>query len=585
MSKLKAVFGVMNKKTNRIFVTMGLLFSVVAYLPNLILQKGSVFRYQDQLDGEIFTYIFGAKYLGQNVDKYLEMFNGINQNGLVMPAPFFVILYKFFDPFTALLLMHIMISCLAFFGMYLVIEKCLKSKPVAFLVGLVFAYLPFFGVYGMSIMGIPLLIYAFLNLIENEKRGLSYFIILLYAVTSSLSLVGFAILINLFIVFIALLLKKERRKAFNVGVGGIILAITYLLLNISLVKQILSISSDSMVSHKEEIYVYAIPFLTSFKEFFMNGSFHMQSYQLLIVIVSIFTIVFGVFRRNKDLEKGRKLFCVVLLLFSYNFVVGILCSIFSMESVVNFRNRVGGVIKYFQLNRISWVTPFVWYFIFAVVILYWVEYIRLKENEKIKKYIAMCFLTVVIMGISVNVLYNSTFKVNIRQMVNPKTSNSITWNKFYNEELFEEIKEYIGEPQSEYRVVSLGISPAMALYSGFYCLDGYSNNYDLDYKEKFRVIMEKELDKNEALRMYYDNWGNRCYLLSDELGQNFFCQKGNEIVINDLELNTKQIYEMGGRYLFSGVQIRNLEENNLQFEKYFEREDSLVGIYLYKIIE
>ncbi|MBO5281674.1 MAG: hypothetical protein J6B43_00890, partial [Lachnospiraceae bacterium] len=62
--------------------------------------------------------------------------------------------------------------------------------------------------------------------------------------------------------------------------------------------------------------------------------------------------------------------------------------------------------------------------------------------------------------------------------------------------------------------MSLGITPAAALYNGFYCLDGYSNLYPLEYKHEFREIIARELEKSEGVRVYFDAWGNRCYLFN-----------------------------------------------------------------------
>lgn len=585
MKKILDICTKINKKNNRIFIILGSLFSAIAYLPNLILQKGSVFKYQDQLDGEIFTYIFSAKYLGQNVTEYQEMFNGIYQNGLTMPAPIFVFLFKIFDPFSALLLMHISVSVIAFIGMYLLVEKCLNRKIIAFIAGLTFAYLPFLGVYGLSIMGIPLLVYAFLLLYEDKNKLYAYVIIFFFACASSLALVGVPILINLCVFVILLLLRKGHKKCRALFWGVIELTITYLLFNFSLLQQVLSFSGEAMVSHKEVIYVYAIPFFSSFKEFFLTGSFHMQSYHSLIVLATLITILFGLLKWKSSTDSEKKILSWILKILLYNVLIATLCSVFAIKPIVDFRNEIGGAIKYFQLNRLSWILPFTWYFIFALIMLYWTELVRKDKNIKWMKYAESVFLLGLVFAISGNVLYNSTFKVNVRQMVDPATSNSITWDKYYNEKLFVEIDEYIGKPKDEYRVVSLGIFPSMPLYSGFYCLDGYSNNYNLNYKYEFRKIMEEELEKNEALRMYYDNWGNRCYLLADELGQNFFFEKGNQIQLCNLELNTEQLYNMGGRYLFSGVQIKNDESIGLEFERYFENENSSIGIYLYKIEE
>ena len=105
----------------------------------------------------------------------------------------------------------------------------------------------------------------------------------------------------------------------------------------------------------------------------------------------------------------------------------------------------------------------------------------------------------------------------------------------------DQAKEYLDEVSwldvSQYRVVSLGIDPAAAYYQGFYCLDGYLNNYSLDYKDKFRKIIQPELDKSEYLADYYDDRGNRCYLYSAEIPGYYTIEK-NGFYFQNYELNT-----------------------------------------------
>lgn len=573
------------KVKNKYYILFGIFIAFLGYLPMIFLKKGSVFTFQDQLDGEIFTYIFAAKYLGQGIKNYPEMFNGINIDGLKMPAPIFVLLFKIFTPFVALLIMHIIVALISSLGMYLLIEQFSKNKIVACGVSIVFSYLPFYGVYGLSIMGIPFLIYGIFLICNKSKKWLGYLAILFFGISSSLVLVGYAVIINLFLICFILFLRKKKECCIYIFLGTIELSIVYLLTNISLVKQVFGGSINNFSSHKEEIFVYSIPFFESLNEYFYLGSLHMRSYQKPIVIFAILTIIFSFLKNIQNSEKMKKIREVLIGLFLYNLIISILCSLFAITSVVNWRNQVGGVLKYFQLSRISWITPAVWYFIFASILLYWIEYIKDRKTEKSKRNIAMICIVLAFLIVSGNVLYNSFFKMNVRQMVNPRTSNSITWEKYYNEELFEEIKDYIKYPQKEYRIICLGIYPAAPLYSGFYCLDGYSNNYNLEYKKEFRKIIEKELDKNEALKMYFDNWGNRCYLLSDELGQDFFYRKGNEIQIKELNINTEVLFEMGGRYLFSAVEIKNAKENELHFEKYFATEKSSICVYVYKVLK
>lgn len=148
------------------------------------------------------------------------------------------------------------------------------------------------------------------------------------------------------------------------------------------------------------------------------------------------------------------------------------------------------------------------------------------------------------------------------------------------------IYETTGQSKEDYRVVSLGIAPAAALYNGFYCLDGYSNNYTLEYKHAFRQIIEPELDKSEYLTEYFDDWGNRCYLFSAEIPGYYTVRKGG-FYFADFSMNTDAFSELGGEYLFSAAYIENPEKTGLKLlrEEPFETNDSYYKIYLYGLEE
>ena len=101
----------------------------------------------------------------------------------------------------------------------------------------------------------------------------------------------------------------------------------------------------------------------------------------------------------------------------------------------------------------------------------------------------------------------------------------------------------------------------------------------------FRKIIAPELMKNEALRLYFDQWGCRCYLLSAELGSNrFLYPKGNNIELENLEYDFEQAKRMGARYLFSAIKLPNVKGIKLMRGKPFQTDTSYYGIYLYKIV-
>ena len=166
----------------------------------------------------------------------------------------------------------------------------------------------------------------------------------------------------------------------------------------------------------------------------------------------------------------------------------------------------------------------------------------------------------------------------------------MSFRDYYAIDVLDQVQEYIydnfGERPEDYRVVSLGIDPAAALYHGFYCLDGYSNNYSLEYKHRFREIIAPELAKSEYLEDNFDHWGNRCYLFSAECPGYYTIQKGG-FYFQNYEIDTERLRELGGTYLLSAAYIDHSGNTGLEpvREEAFETEDSYYRIYLYRIME
>ena len=83
--------------------------------------------------------------------------------------------------------------------------------------------------------------------------------------------------------------------------------------------------------------------------------------------------------------------------------------------------------------------------------------------------------------------------------------------------------------------------------------------------------------------MYFDTWGNRCYLFNATTGTNWMVGKGEQVVFDSLELNLDALRELDCEYLFSCGEITNAEELGIGFLGYFETEDSYWGIWLYQL--
>lgn len=174
--------------------------------------------------------------------------------------------------------------------------------------------------------------------------------------------------------------------------------------------------------------------------------------------------------------------------------------------------------------------------------------------------------------------------LNVNQINNGSgITGYISWESWFSEDLMQEIDDAIGRDKSTYRVAHLGISPAPALMHGFYTVDGYSNNYPLEYKHRFREVIAPEIEKNEEVRVYFDTWGNRCYLFNSITGNYMRLQKGNTLVYEGLEFDMEALRELGCEYLFSGAEIGDADRMGMELVGYFETEDSYWGIWVYRL--
>jgi hypothetical protein len=115
------------------------------------------------------------------------------------------------------------------------------------------------------------------------------------------------------------------------------------------------------------------------------------------------------------------------------------------------------------------------------------------------------------------------------------------------------------------RVMSVGLDPMVAVMNDIRVIDGYHNIYPLNYKIRFRKIIERELEKNIELKNYYDNWGNRIYALYNDK--------------NNIMLNFQSAKTLGANYVISKFPIEN---NDLKIVCY--KCNNSNQLYLYKIL-
>lgn len=586
MYKLKAFY---RTHTKTLLPVAGLIFSGILMLPCLLLGTGSIVTYHDQLDGELLNYILAAKYLFTGTDVYPEIMNGLPATGAIPPAPLFVLLYVFLKPFSAFMLSQWIIYVVGFLGMYLLICKLTERPLVSFFTAMVFMLLPFYPVYGLCIPGQPLLVYSILCLYRRERRRLPYLaLILLYSLSSSLVLVGFACLLALGTTALVMTIRALRRKAgvpWALWLSLAVLLAGYLACNLALIRQILFPSPEE-VSHKTEVLYSPQGFLSCMREALYPGISYAETWPAVLLPVFALCLLFlfhALLHRNaaviaymrKNLGKAAIIFGSILLFC-------LLYTLYNSPVIIGLRNSSESALGSFNFGRILWLLPTAWCILAGYLLA------SLYPHDAVCRLLlpirSLAILAIFLMW-SLTIFMHSPLKANISKLLKDGDYYALDWDKFYACDIFEQIDDAIGKPKESYRVVSLGIYPAAAAYNGFYCLDGYSNNYPLTYKHTFREIMAGELAKNEYTRLYFDNWGNRCYLFTAEYTTYCSLEKKWNGGFHDLAMNTEKLKELGCDYIFAATWILNADELGLTLlrEDPFESDGSWYNIYVYII--
>ncbi len=393
------------------------------------------------------------------------------------------------------------------------------------------------------------------------------------------------------------MITKRRNRFFFVG--SLELLCSYILINFSLFAELI-LGEGDYVSHREEMSITGnSDFWGCVKGLFLESAQHAPSLHKGLILPILAIILLYAFRWKKwkkdgdgeDVEiaekafKCREMYILLLIIFLVNILVALFYGFCQSGLVVDFRNSVSGFFHYFSPYRVYWLYPTTWYLAAGLAAgLLWKDHEILPGDTFTLLLIGMVCLPTVW-----NIYQNSNWILNRSQYNNDCNIGLMSWSDYFAEELMADIKTAIEEDagleQPKYRVASLGICPAVALEAGFYCIDGYSNNYSLEYKHEFREVIEKELEKTPSMQAYFDNWGSRCYLFTEESQNYYYLAKDADFRYEKLELNTEKMKELGCRYLFSGAEIEqgNVEELGLELFGVFETEESYYRIWVYEI--
>lgn len=565
---------------------VGFFVAIVFFGPIAVLGKGSIFPYHDQLDESLMIYVLNGRHMLENLDVFPEVMGGINVEGMEPSALLFVPLYRFLPTFPAYLVQYAIVALTGFLGMYFCIKEITESSILGVLMAVCFFMLPIYPIYGLSLWGIPMVLYAFIKLYKKEHVALQLILLAYFAFASHLAYTGYAVICFAAAAGIYLAVGKKPVKWVAVGLTELFLL--YALINRSLIGEFF-LGIGDYISHRTEMVNFPTPFFRTVWDVFVNSAQHAPSYhKYLILPIVILLVLEGIFYRKLD-GQGKSRFLFSVRLFCCLICIAVFYGICRTQIVVNFKNSTDGILHSYQMERFYWMYPALWYLEFgAVFSVWWCS--KKGEQENLNNFrgngrlYKLPILVLLLFPTLHEIVYNSVFYMNVNQINNGSgITGYISWESYYSEELMQELEDAIGRDMSTYRVGHLGMCPSPAINHGFYTIDGYSSNYSVEYKHRFRKVIEKELDKAPATKVYFDLWGNRCYLFNAATGNAWMLGKNLDIVYEYLEFDMDALKELGCEYIFSCGEVLNAEELDLNLLGYFETETSYWGVWLYEV--
>lgn len=542
-------------------IIIGTLVVLLFIAPYIIQGTDAHVKINDELDSNVVWFELLARHGkilppdGYTIDAIM---GGLPQSSLGSAINIQILLYKLLPTYSAYVLNLVIVHVLALIGMWLLIRRTLpdSKKLTAIGAAATFAILPFFSSYGLSIAGQPLLFYCFLQLTNGRKRWWHWAYIALFPAYSYFTLSGIFIVAAIGIYAITIS-AYAKHIPWRMVVGWLLLTAGYAVVEY---RFIIDILLGAYTPHRIEFSLERLNVLGAyyrFKNHLLFGEYSSASFHLPVIITATGAAITVMLIQKRAIS--RRLF----LLFAGPILLSFAFTIPNTAWFAVIREQFP-LLRMFQLERVSWLEPVAWYLLFA-------ESLRiLYHSHKSAGAVAatlLITLQLIIVGGQHDML---------------RWKSQPTFRQYYAENVYADIARTIGREQNSYRVVSIGLDPAVALHNGFWTIDGYVTVYPIEYKQRFKKIITDELSKNKANSSYFETWGSKAYLFIDELeGKNVMSARTDDLHINRLSLDIDALRELGAEYILSSARLEN--EKYFKLVKVFTDYSLPYDVYLYTI--
>lgn len=509
---------------------------------------------------------------------------GVSRDNLPSELSLYSLLYMLFPTYTAYILGILGKMLLGMFSFRLLVkellgERYLRVRPIVFMTGLCYGALWVFPAFGFAFASIPLCVFILVKIYRGQKAvGWWYLALFAYPLVSYFSYHGIFILGYLAVAVLWLFGRRDKKAVLRMLLALIVLAAGYVVCEYRLFSQMLLSDEVTIRTSIVNPSLSSAEILSEIMEVFKAGIFHADSVHgkvVLPVCILYFVINNGRYLMRREWKRMfRDPFNLIAVFIVFNCVV---YGLYDYEPLRSLVERLIPPLEGWQFNRTIFFNPFLWYAALFLVLL------RLYEGGLLRVWLAngivcLALLTVILTPNRYNDLYATCYN-RAYEFYHGAEVDELSYEQFYAEDLFTKIKADTGY-QGEW-AAAYGFHPAVLEYNGIATLDGYLGFYSQDYKEAFREVIAPALERVEATRIYYDDWGARAYLYSGTDLSIVSATKTVYATDDHIYIDGEAFKNLGGEYLFSRIKLSNAEEVGLSLVGEYIAKDESMTIYVY----
>lgn len=562
------------------FLLLGFLLVLLYESPYIVRGEHSRVKIHDNFD-HLFA-VHYAMHLPSNQDSpdtYPFILGGLPKSAVSGECRAVVFLFGLLPPYWAYRVNDTIIRLVGFLGMFLLLLRIDRSanRWPAFCIAVLFSFLPTSTARGMSSAGTPLVAFACLLLLEKRPQrtgilcGLA--ILALFPFYSVASHIGLYLMIVLAVTWVVISIRRRSLNPWFLA-GVCVLIACYLLANMQIVRA--STGAHAIVWHREawgtpiRNYTLAEEML-QLGDFVLNTQYHASACPNPVIWIAFLVYSATLFlqrtkgRRNGTADTSRSqrwvygAFAIIIAIALASFV-------WFDRIIFNLQAFLRQYSKFLSFHNLRLL--FFYPLLFSVMFYFIVAYFWTRSRGFRMFAIVLVFAQLCVVLLQMDLVTQRGYP---------------SFEGYRSAALFDKAEQLVSRDRSSFYIACLGFYPAIAHLNGFRTIDGYWYAYPLAYKLRFRPIIEKELAKSNDLRAYFDYWGSRCYLMSSELGMDFYMTKEKSKPISHLQLQPDALRALNAKYIFSAVEIRNYEENGLSFLGLLQDSSAAIDLYIYEV--